>query len=231
MVALSGSGEPISTSRSALSWVWDARSIDSWLCRSMAPAAVQTKHSVATKTTSAPAAFAQAAMAGPEIPSRSPMAITFFPWSMCLLFTPSALPLRGTVSLEKDAHPVGQLGHAPEEQAALGEEQDPIGVPGGEAVEGVGEVAERRRQVPLGGGEAGHAPPGDEVGDLGPLDVLAGGGEGGDDPVVAGRHVARALGLGDLGVVELGGVIVDLGHADAVASERLDGQGLHDLGL
>src|SRR5215469_6679234 len=42
----------------------------------MAPEAVQTKHSVATKATSAPAAVAQAAMASPEIPSRSPRAIT-----------------------------------------------------------------------------------------------------------------------------------------------------------
>src|SRR5579884_2456984 len=48
----------------------------SWLCRSMAPDAVQTKHSVATKATLAPAAVAQAAMATPEMPSRSPRAIT-----------------------------------------------------------------------------------------------------------------------------------------------------------
>jgi hypothetical protein len=45
----------------------------------MAPAAVQTKHSVAVKMTCAPAASKQAAMAGPGTPSRSPRTITFLP--------------------------------------------------------------------------------------------------------------------------------------------------------
>src|SRR5215213_8192551 len=140
MVALSGSGEPSSTRRSALSWVWLALRIASWLCRSMAPAAVQTKHSVATKTTSAPAALAHAAMAGPEIPSRSPTAMTFFPWSKCL---------PPFVSLEQDAHPIRQLAHAAQEQAALGQQHDLTGVTGRQSIQGVGDVAEGRRQVAL----------------------------------------------------------------------------------
>jgi len=45
----------------------------------MAPADVQTKHSVTVKMTSAPTASKQAAMAGPGTPSRSPRTITFFP--------------------------------------------------------------------------------------------------------------------------------------------------------
>jgi hypothetical protein len=45
----------------------------------MAPAAVQTKHSVAVKITSAPTASIQAAMAGPGTPSRSPSTIAFLP--------------------------------------------------------------------------------------------------------------------------------------------------------
>lgn len=43
----------------------------------MAPAAVQTKHSVDENTTSASVVFTHSSMAGPGMPSLSPMMITF----------------------------------------------------------------------------------------------------------------------------------------------------------
>src|SRR5579884_428633 len=64
----------------------------------MAPAAVQTKHSVWLITTSAPALRAHSSIAGPGTPSRSPIAITFLSASFmsspssCGLGAPGVLP-------------------------------------------------------------------------------------------------------------------------------------------
>jgi hypothetical protein len=54
----------------------------------MAPAAVQTKHSVEEKITSAPADSTHAAMAGPGMPSRSPMMIAFLFFKTAILIPP-----------------------------------------------------------------------------------------------------------------------------------------------
>jgi hypothetical protein len=50
----------------------------------MAPAAVQTKHSVEENTTSPPAVSTQAEIASPGTPSRSPMTTTFLPAKMLI---------------------------------------------------------------------------------------------------------------------------------------------------
>lgn len=58
-----------------------------WFSRSMAPAAVHTKHSVEENTTSPPAVFTHSSIAGPGIPSLSPMMMTFFSFKMLMIST------------------------------------------------------------------------------------------------------------------------------------------------
>src|SRR6476659_7531287 len=70
---------PRTTTRSSVPYR-SARALTmAWLSRSMAPLAVQTKHSVRIITTSAPADLAASARASPAMLSRSPSAITFLP--------------------------------------------------------------------------------------------------------------------------------------------------------
>src|SRR5215831_5654131 len=118
----------------------------------MAPEAVQTKHSLAAKATVPPAASTQAAIAAPLTPSRSPRTTTCLPsntsrnlheWDCrpgprggCRRVgrggiragrgatTPrvTAPPPSDAVRLEQDAHAVGEVGHAPQEEAALGDQ-------------------------------------------------------------------------------------------------------------
>src|SRR5690349_1845445 len=67
------------------------RLINAWLSGSMAPEAVQTKHSVRVSITSAPALRATAAIASPGTLSRSPSAITHLP-SSCIRRLTSFVP-------------------------------------------------------------------------------------------------------------------------------------------
>src|SRR5436305_1419135 len=70
------------------------------------------------------------------------------------------------VAFQEHAHAIGQLAHAPEEEAALGDERHPGGVAGGQALQGVWQVAEGGCQVALGGREPRHTPFGDEGADV-----------------------------------------------------------------
>ena len=77
----SRSAAPSTTTRSSTPCSSARALIRSQFSGVSAPAAVQTKHSVSTKTTSAPAGLTASAIAGPGTPSRSPSAITFLPTS------------------------------------------------------------------------------------------------------------------------------------------------------
>ena len=61
------------------------------------------------------------------------------------------------------------------------------------------------------------------------VDVAVAGGQRGQRLVVAGGDVARPLRFGDLGVVQLGGVVVDAVIGRPRPAERLHRQRLHDL--
>jgi len=62
----------------------------------MAPALVQTKHSVVVNTTSASADLIHSSIAGPGTPSLSPKIITFFPLSI-LLTPPNFFNIRKNI--------------------------------------------------------------------------------------------------------------------------------------
>ena len=81
----------------------------------------------------------------------------------------------------------------------------------------------------MGGGVARHAVLGDEPVDPLPVDLPAAGGQRRDRAVVARRDVPRALRLGDLRVVQLGGVVVDVQHPGADRLQWLHGQVVQDL--
>ena len=72
----------------------------------------------------------------------------------------------------------------------------------------------------LGGGPAGETVLGGEGGQIGPLQLAPLHRQGGDHLVVGQRHVAGAGGLGDVGVLHLGGVLVDVGDLQAVLVQR-----------
>src|SRR5437899_12389974 len=80
----------------------------------MAPAAVQTKQSVSAYSTSAPALFTHASMAGALTPSRSPITSTRFPLRF-IVFLLSRF--------HQERHAIRGLGHPAEEQASLRHEQ------------------------------------------------------------------------------------------------------------
>src|SRR5881396_4301025 len=104
----------------------------------MAPAAVQTKQSVSAYSTSAPALFTDASMAGALTPSRSPITSTRFP----LRFIVSLLSR--LLGLHHERHAVRGLRHPAEEQASLRHEQRPLHLARAHRAERVGEVAHRR---------------------------------------------------------------------------------------
>ena len=91
------------------------------------------------------------------------------------------------------------------------------------------QVAHRGRKVTLGWSVTRHATLCDERIDPVARDLLAAGGQRRDRAVVARRDVPRALWLGDLRVVQLGGVVVDVQHPGADRLQWLHGQVVQDL--
>ena len=83
------------------------------------------------------------------------------------------------------------------------------------------EEGHRRGDVPLGGRKTGHAVRSDEIRHLGGGDFLAHRRQTRNDTVVEERHVAAARRLGDLRVVQLGGVFVDVAEAQTQALQGL----------
>ncbi len=82
--------------------------------------------------------------------------------------------------------------------------------------------------VPLRGHEAGHAPLGGKGGNVAAGDLPLHDRKGGDHLVVGLGHVARPGRTGDLGVVQLRGVLVHVGQLEADAGQGLEGQGRGD---
>src|SRR5262245_53858535 len=147
----------------------------------MAPAAVQTKQSVSAYSTSAPALRTHASMAGPLTPSRSPITRTRFPLSSII---------RSSSSLDDEGYTVRRFRHAAKKQAPFRHEQRAADLPGAHRAQRVGQVANGRRDVPLGRRVSRHAVGRDELVDAVARDLAAHGAEGPDEAVVALRHVA-----------------------------------------
>src|SRR4029450_8730886 len=111
---------------------------------------------------------------------------------------------------EQDRHPVGQLRHAAEEKGAFRDEHRRAELARAQSLEAMRQPRDRRGDMALRGREAGEAVLALEVveplaGKLAGLD-----GQGSHGVVVPLGDVAGSGGLGDLGVVELGGEAVDV---------------------
>src|SRR5699024_1952793 len=115
---------------------------------------------------------------------------------------------------------VEEVGHAAQEQGALADDHDPVQLAGHDVLTGEADVGHAGRDVALGGGPAGEAVLGGEGGQIGPLQLAPLHRQGGDHLVVGQRHVAGAGGLGDVGVLHLGGVLVNVGDLQAVLVQR-----------
>src|SRR5262245_54419548 len=167
-------------------------------------------------TTSAPASVAQRAIAGPGTPSRSPMAITFLPFSSIVVRPPCdgvtrvRASSRAGIALQYEGETVRHLRHAPEEQAALGHEEHALERPGGEAVDAMGEERDGGGDVALGRREAGHAAFDDEAREILTSDLAARDRQCGEQAVVEKGHVAAPGRLGRLRVVEFRRVAIDV---------------------
>src|SRR5438034_5188239 len=135
----------------------------------MAPAAVQTKQSVSAYSTSAPTLFTHASIAGALTPSRSPITSTRFPSS----FMVALLIGMSDSRFQDERHAVRRVGHATEEQAALGHEQRPLHLARAHGPERVAEIAHGGGDVALGRSIARQAVVRDECRPAGPRDLAA----------------------------------------------------------